>query len=222
MIPYYQDELVTLYWGDCKKIVSQLKGKFSLLLTDPPYGLAHRNEAYYCKPTIIGETKIQVMHKGRDNSEWDSNLAPQWLIDMLIDKCYNSIIFGGNYYRLPPTRCWLVWDKKNEGRDYANCELAWTNLPMAVRMVKCLWNGMLRDGGETRYHPTQKPLKVILWAMEKRKILTKGVLDPFCGSGTTLVACKLKGIRGTGIEINKEYCDITVKRLRRIKCQSNL
>jgi DNA modification methylase len=214
MEPYYQDELITLYHGDCRKIVPQLKGKFSLLLTDPPYGL--------------GQTHATVMSRGKLAKPkdygyfyWDQSRVPQWLLDQLIDKCYNSIIFGGNYYRLPPTNCWLVWDKRQTS-NFADGELAWTNLKGAVRIKRHLWNGMIRQGGETRYHPTQKPLGIILWAMEKRSILTKGVLDPFCGSGTTLVACKLKGIRGTGIEIDKKYCDITIKRLRRVKCQLNL
>lgn len=215
MKPYYQDELITLYNEDCRKVVPYLN-THSLLLTDPPYGIAKLTKMtahYISLPNGKREWTAAV-----DNSAWDSAPPPQWLLDQLIDKCYNAIIFGGNYYRLPPARCWLVWDKGvGEEAYYAHCELAWTNLPTTVKKIRCLWSGMMREGKEVKYHPAQKPLRVMIWAMEKRSMLTKGVLDPFAGCGTTLVAAKMKGVKATGIEINQKYCDIIIKRLQRVK-----
>lgn len=142
-------------------------------------------------------------------------IVPQWLIDQCVAKCSSAIIFGGNYYRLDPTRCWLVWDKHNGNNDCPACELAWTNLNKGVRMIEHLWSGAIRAGKEIKRHPHQKPLRVIQWAMEQANMYAfSSVLDPFAGSGTTLVAAKMKGYKSTGIEIEQKYCDIIVRRLK--------
>jgi len=126
--------------------------------------------------------------------------------------CKSQIIFGGNYYDLPPTTCWLVWDKLNGENDFADCELAWTNLPKAVRRKAHLWNGMIRKGQEERYHPTQKPLEVMTWALSMAGEVST-VLDPWMGSGTTLRACKDFGKSCVGIDREERYCEIAAKRL---------
>jgi DNA modification methylase len=99
----------------------------------------------------------------------------------------------------------------NGSNDFADCELAWTNLPQAVRLKNHQWNGMIRVGKENRFHPTQKPRDVMRWCIE----FTTGIaiLDPFMGSGTTLVAAKALGRNAIGIEIEEEYCKIAVDRL---------
>ena len=127
-----------------------------------------------------------------------------------------QIIFGGNYFGLPPSSCWLVWDKDNTG-DFADCELAWTNLKKAVRRLKWRWNGMLQENmanKELREHPTQKPLEVMKWAMKHAPEDCQTILDPFMGSGTTLRAAKDLGRKAIGIEIEEKYCEIAVNRLR--------
>jgi DNA modification methylase len=118
---------------------------------------------------------------------------------------------------MPPSSCWLVWDK-HISSDFADCELAWTNLPGAVRKIDYLWDGFRRKRPEPRWHCTQKPLNVIKWCITqadtklKRKVAT--ILDPFAGSGTTLVAAKAMGRRSIGIEREEDYCHIIVERLR--------
>ena len=99
------------------------------------------------------------------------------------------VLFGANHYasRLPDSPAWLVWDKRNGGCDFADCELAWTNYGCAVRKIEHLWNGMLREGKEQRYHPTQKPLKVMTWCISLCK-KAETILDPFMGSASTGVS----------------------------------
>ena len=132
---------------------------------------------------------------------------------MLIAASSFQIIFGGNYYQLPPTKCWLVWDKENGANDFADCELAWTNFNKAVRRIKYLWNGFQKARPEERYHPTQKPLSVIKWAMNHAPDSTKTILDPFAGSGTTGRAAKDLNKKAVLIEREERYCEIAASRM---------
>ena len=134
-------------------------------------------------------------------------------MDKIMSICDKQIIWCGNYFELPPSSQWLFWDKLNGDNDFADGELAWTNLGGAVRRRAHLWNGMLRKDNETREHPTQKPLGIILWCMEVAKDF-KTVLDPFMGSGTTLRAAKDMRKQAVGIELEERYCEIAAKRLQ--------
>ena len=209
MTPYYQDEYVRLYCGDCAVVLPQLE-RHDLLLTDPPYGLG-RNRKGMLEQGLRG--KGGKGSYGRDYGEffWDSERIPQWLIDQAVAKCSKAIIFGGNYYKLPSAKCWLVWDKE-QSSDFADCELAWTNLDCAVKRYRHLWSGLCRKHLEQRFHPTQKPHDVMSWALGLAGDI-ETVLDPFAGSGTTLVAAKLRNLKATGIEREERYCEIAATRL---------
>ena len=128
-----------------------------------------------------------------------------------------QIIFGGNYYNLPPTSCWLIWDKDNGVTDFADAEMAWTNMPKAVRLIRWRWNGMLQQRGgqdkEPRQHPTQKPLPVMRWCIQQAPDDVVTILDPFMGSGTTLRAAKDLSRKAIGIEIEERYCETAANRL---------
>ena len=116
-----------------------------------------------------------------------------------------------------PARCWLVWDKDNGANGYADCELAWTNLDKAVRRIKHRWMGMLQEPGmpkEERVHPTQKPVPVMRWCIQQAPENCRCVIDPFVGSGTTLVAAAREGRAAVGIEGEERYCEIAAKRLQ--------
>jgi len=123
-----------------------------------------------------------------------------------------ACVFGGNYYKMPPASCWLIWDKENTG-DFTDAEMAWTNYGTAVRLIRHRWNGMIRKGNEDRYHPTQKPLDVMKWCIGKCPGEPKTILDPFMGSGTTLRAAKDLGRKAIGIDIEEKWCEIAAKRL---------
>ncbi len=109
-----------------------------------------------------------------------------------------------------------MWDKDNGACDFADCELIWTNFDKAVRRLRYRWNGMLQEPGcarDFRQHPTQKPEAVMRWALLQAPETVKTVLDPFMGSGTTLVACKRLGRSCVGIEREERYCEIAARRL---------
>ncbi len=224
MKPYYEHAGITIYHGSALSVLDEFDAHFGqtpfdLLLTDPPYGLkeaAGKNKTRKAA-TSFGGKRTSVVADPTDfgpSSSWDNRPATE-AIAMARRLCRFQIVFGGNYYDLPPARCWLVWDKDNSG-DFADCELAWTNLDKAVRRLMYRWNGMLQQPGrpkEQRVHPTQKPEAVIVWALHQAPDTAKTILDPFMGSGTTLVAAKRLGRQCVGIEREERYCEIAAKRL---------
>ena len=205
----------TLYRGDCMEVLPTL-GRFDLVCTDPPYGIgenAHREAS---------RTKLA---KTVDYGDFDWDKAPpsRDLIGACVAAGKASILWGGNYFELPPARGWLIWDKVNSG-NFADAEMAWTNLPMSVRLYRQMWNGMIREGderGQVRVHPTQKPLGLMRWCLEWAKS-AQTILDPFMGSGTTGVACAQLGRKFTGIEREQKYFDIACQRIERAQAQGKL
>jgi site-specific DNA-methyltransferase (adenine-specific)/modification methylase len=135
----------------------------------------------------------------------------------------HQIIFGGNYFDgLGPTTCWLIWDKQNGENDFADCEMAWTNLSKAVRRIYWRWNGMIRKGDDVREHPTQKPIGVMEWCIQHLPADANTILDPFMGSGTTGVACVNLGRKFTGIELDPQYFDVACRRIEEAYKQPRL
>ena len=197
--PYYDEGGITIYNADCRQVLPFLRG-FDLLLTDPPYGIG-------AGKMNLGMWRTSRMEKG----DWDKATPPSWLLDAMLESADKHIIWGGNYYGLPPSRQYLIWDKGAgfKGRDFAECEQAW-----------CSWDGnakvYLRDplaSGDYRdkVHPTQKPAALMKWCLGLLPE-AKTVLDPFAGSGTTGVACKLEGRKAVLIEISEAYCEKAAKR----------
>jgi site-specific DNA-methyltransferase (adenine-specific)/modification methylase len=209
--PYYQDSAVTIYYGDCRQILPFL-GKFDLLLTDPPYGIGVDKSAHKSSGHVAGHGYRRVARRTYEQSNWDSGTLDEWVFLLARNLCNKQIIFGGNYYSLPPSRCWLVWDKENDGNDFADCELAWTNINGSVRMKRHLWNGMARKGREPREHPTQKPTELMSWAIHLAGEV-KTILDPCAGAGTTGRAAKDLGKKATLIEREERYCEIAARRM---------
>jgi DNA modification methylase len=205
--PYYERDGITIYNADCRKVLPFLE-RFDLLLTDPPYGIG------IAKRGTIGTSKAAAV-RDYGRSDWDNSTPPSWFMQAAQLAAETNIIWGGNYYGLPGSSCWLVWDKDNTG-DFADCELAWTNMERAVRKFRWRWNGMLQENGgakkEQRFHPTQKPLALMRWCLSLVPDAAT-VLDPFMGSGTTLVAAKLEGRQAVGIEISEKYCEAAANRL---------
>lgn len=191
----------TLYLGDCRDILPTL-GKVDAVVTDPPYGIGEAGgNAVKRQRQAGGNSKALADQRVYDALEWDNEPIDAALIAKVRGAGRWQIIFGGNYYDCPPASCWLVWDKENGENDFADCELAWTNLPKAVRRIKFMWNGMLRAHGEHRGdHPTQKPIGVMKWCIGHLPDSATTILDPFMGSGTTGVAAVQMGRDFIGIE----------------------
>lgn len=208
-------EGVTLYLGDCREILPTL-GRVDAVVTDPPYGIGEA--AGKAKTRTSGFTS-KIKNAGqyrRDygDDDWDNEPIDAQTMALVREAGRWVVIFGGNYYTLPATSCWLVWDKLNGETDFADCELAWTNLPKAVRRIQFLWNGALRGNKETRGdHPTQKPLGVMRWVIQQIPAPAETILDPFMGSGTTGVAAVSLGRKFTGVEKKQLYFDAACRRI---------
>lgn len=212
----------TLYLGDCRDVLPTL-GKVDAVVTDPPYGIGEAGgNAAKRQRKAGGNSKSLADQREYDALDWDNEpIAPE-LIAAIRKAARWQIIFGGNYYDCPPTSCWLVWDKENGDNDFADCELAWTNLPKAVRRIKFMWNGMLRANGEQRGdHPTQKPIGVMKWCIGHLPH-SETILDPFMGSGTTGVAAVQMGRRFIGIEREPKYFEIACRRIEDAQRQGDL
>ena len=192
-----------LILGDCLEVMPLL-GTVDAVVTDPPYGIGESG-AKSASRSKLAKADLYA-HK-----VWDTATADDAIV-LAVDISKNAIVFGGNYYNLPPTSCWLVWDKQNTG-DFADCELAWTNLNKAVRRIYWRWNGMIRKGHDVREHPTQKPVGVMEWCINHLPSDATTILDPFMGSGTTLVACEKLGRQGIGIELDPDYFEIACRRV---------
>ncbi len=198
MKPYYDEDGITIYCADCRDVLPLLP-KVDLVLTDPPYGHGDR---------WAGGTWGAASMYAVDAKRWDAEAVDPALLRHAVDQGEHSIVWGGNYFTLPPSRCWLSWEKSSRMATLADFELAWTSFD---RPAKSFREDRNPDG--KRYHPTQKPLSLIMWCISFSP--SSGlILDPFMGSGTTLVAAKQLGRRAIGIEIEQKYCDIAIERLR--------
>jgi DNA modification methylase len=207
---------VELYNVDCLEFMKTLPDKsVDAVITDPPYG--------------IGECQDKVMSRGKlakpidyGTFDWDKQPANQEQIDNCRRTSNNQVIFGGNYFVLPPSSSWIVWDKLNGNNDFADCELAWTSHKKAVRKFTYLWNGMIKQKPEERFHPTQKPLALMKWVIENYTKESDTIFDPFMGSGTTGVACVQTGRNFIGCEIDEGYFKIAQKRIKYAEQQMRL
>ena len=203
----------TLYLGDCLEILPTLP-KVDAVITDPPYGI---NEA--AGKNVSRVNKAYANDYGNDT--WDAAPLSGELLASVLAAGKWQALFGGNYFGLPASSCWLVWDKLNGNSDFADCELAWTNWPKAVRRLQWRWNGMIRQGNEDRFHPTQKPLQVMAWMID---LCPKAdtIIDPFMGSGTTGVAALSRVKSFIGIEREPKYFDIACRRIEEAQKQAAL
>lgn len=211
----------TLYLGDCLDILPGLP-KVDAVITDPPYGIGedHNNVASRQR-RAGGNSSALADQRDYGHFDWDSSPASPESIRHIQAASKWQAIFGGNYFDLPPTSCWLVWDKQNGSNDFADCELAWTNWPKAARRIQWRWNGMIRQGNESRFHPTQKPLGVMRWVIDLCPA-SQTILDPYMGSGTTGVACMQMGRQFIGIEKEPKYFDIACRRIEQAQRQPDM
>ena len=194
--------------------------KADWIITDPPYGIGEDGKKNHSRG-VLAQAKQYTA------KEWDKKRVEKQYFDLMREISNEQIIFGGNYYTdfLPPSSCWIVWDKENGDSDFADCELAWCSRKSAVRVCRYRWAGMLQGNmknKETRIHPTQKPLPVIEWILNKYTNEGDLILDPFIGSGTTAAACHKLKRRYIGFELDKEYFDLAENRIKELKNQLSI
>ena len=211
-VEHLSDDVV-LYLGDCLDVMQTL-GKVDAVVADPPYGIGFSHGGNDRSGIGGGRyaTKFAGVKIAGDSNTFDP--APY------IEIAPITILWGGNHFadRLPASPSWFVWDKRassHHTNDFADCELAWTNRSGVARVFRHQWDGMMRasERGETRVHPTQKPIALMKWCIGHLPPDTKTILDPFMGSGTTGVACVQLGRKFIGIEIEPKYFDIACRRI---------
>ena len=186
--------------------------KAELLLTDPPYGID------VVQNKQVGGEKIAKCNQYSAIIGDDTTDTARANYDVALTCTENQIIFGGNYFTdfLPPSRCWIVWDKQNTG-NFADAELAWTSFDKGVRLYHFLWNGLCREGsreveGKTRVHPTQKPVGMLADILKDFSEENDSILDCFGGSGSTLIACEQLNRKCYMCELDPHYCDVIIQR----------
>lgn len=193
----------TLYLADCREVLPTL-GKVDAVVTDPPYGIG-----FAAQPT-----KWQ-RRAGKKPESWDDSPVP---LVCGLPELAPAIIWGGNYYALPQTRCWLSWFKPDAPPSMAHFELAWTSFDANSRQLSV---SIGETNPERVGHPTQKPIRLMRWCLSFVPDAPL-ILDPFMGSGTTGVAAMLEQRRFIGIEREPKYFDIACRRIDDAQRQGNL
>lgn len=180
---------------------------FDLAIVDPPYGIGA------AKQIDLGNSNKKQKHKTKD---WDNEIPMPEYFDELQRVSKNQIIWGGNYFLdyLGSTRCFLIWDKQNGTNSMADAELAWTSFETSVRMYR---GHIFKGIGNTNYnpiHPTQKPVKLYKWLLDKYAKQGDKILDTHLGSGSIAIACHDYGFELTACELDKEYYDKAIQRIQ--------
>ena len=212
-------------------------GYFELAIVDPPYGDGGHG-AWKCKDGSrfggrfdkykISAQPIKVHRDGICSHDkkiisWDSSPPPEYF-EELFRVSQNQIIFGGNYFGLPPTRCFIVWDKKQpDGVSFAQAEYAWTSFNANAKIFRCAPRG---DGGNTkgekRIHVCQKPIALYKWLLHNYAKLGDKILDTHVGSASSLIVCEDMGYEYVGYEVDKGYYDAACQRMRLHRAQMRL
>lgn len=201
--PYYDEDGITIYHADCREILPHLP-KVDLVLTDPPYGIGSR-----LVTGGKGGSFDRLIMSCADT--WDFK-PDQQVFELIFSMSQDQVIWGGNFFKLPPCDKPLCWNKlRPNQKNLSEWEYAWTSLVGRAEMFTYCANGGF-VAKETLEHPTQKPTPLFQWCLEFFRD-AQTILDPFMGSGTTLRAAKDLGRKAIGIEIEERYCEIAVKRL---------
>jgi site-specific DNA-methyltransferase (adenine-specific) len=194
---------VSLYLGDCLNFMRTMPaGSADAVITDPPYGI-----------NIAANPFRQKFEK----SDWDGLPASSESISELRRVSIHQIIWGGNYFNLPPTRCFLIWDKvQPEDFSSAMVEMAWSNFDRSAKLFR------RHVVSYEKFHPTTKPIELMRWCIENYTNPSDTIFDPFMGSGTTGVACVQLGRNFIGCEIDPKYFEIAKKRIAQAEMQPQL
>jgi len=200
---------------DCLEFMKKLPDQyFDLIITDPPYGIDYGG---LLKGKGDGKGGMDKNGWREWNSpEWDQERPSEEVFKEMLRVSKNQVIWGGNYFvdYLKPSMCWLVWDKGQREFSLADGELAWTSFNKALRIFTYSRAKFLNGMNEKREHPTQKPVALGRWILQKSAKEGDLIFDPFTGSGSFLVACKQLNYKFIGCEINEDYCKIAEERLK--------
>lgn len=191
---------------DCLEYMRSLPDKhFDLCIADPPYGLD--------KKSTHGRGKLKNRCLNRGNiQKWDVR-PDQTYFDEIFRISKNQIIWGGNYFPLPPTRCFVCWDKQQVWENFSQCELAWTSFNKPAKHVTISNRGKHID--HVNWHPTSKPVELYTYLLSHFAQQGDKIFDPFLGSGSSRIATYKMGFDFVGCELDKEYFQLQEERFRR-------
>jgi site-specific DNA-methyltransferase (adenine-specific) len=179
---------------------------FDLAIVDPPYGIDINSSG-------------RLGHYGGKGKKWDSDIPNDIYFKELFRVSKNQIIWGGNYFYLPPTRCFLIWDKEQpEDVSFASCEFAWTSFNLSAKT----FYKRPQNADVQRIHPTQKPVALYKWLLDKYAKQGDKILDTHLGSGSIAIACHDYGFDLTACELDKEYFDKAMQRINNHTAQTKL
>lgn len=199
---------IQLFNMDCMEAMKEMPDKaFDLAIVDPPYGIDAGNMTMG-----RGSRNDTGKNKAKD---WDSMAPAREYFEELFRVSKQQVIWGGNYFPLPPSRCFLIWDKLDYNSDFASAELAWTSFNAVVKTFQHARN----KGNITKIHPTQKPVDLYSWILNRYAPPQAKILDTHLGSGSIAIACYDMGFDLTGYEIDKDYYEAACKRLEQHKRQ---
>lgn len=205
-------ELNKIYNEDCLEAMKQMPDKyFDLAIIDPPYGLGQRTTSGGCKKN--SNTKFKEDLK---NKQWDNSTPTKEYFNELFRISKNQIIWGGNYFDLPPTRTIICWDKMVYIQTMSQIEMAWTSFDSPARLVK------INNTDKNRFHPTQKPVALYEWLLNNYAKKGDKILDTHLGSASSIIACKKLGFEYMGFELDKDYFNKAKERIEKFESQENL
>lgn len=193
---------------DCMEYMKGLEDNaFDLAIVDPPYGIE------ITKSGRLG-------HYGESSKKnWDSNAPTDDYFNQLNRVSKNQIIWGANYFGLPATRCFVIWDKQQpEDVSFASCEYAWTSFDESAKT----YYQRPQNADKYRIHPTQKPVKLYQWLLDKYAKEGDRILDTHLGSASSAIAAHYAGYDFVGTELDKHYFDLATERFKKETAQIDL
>ena len=212
--PMTQNHCYTLpfsevYNEDCIEVMKRYPDNyFYLAVVDPPYGIG-------ANKMQLGNGKKKIY---RGENDWDNSIPTAEYWEQLFRVSKNQIVWGGNYMTeyLPPSRCWIFWDKGTGNNSYADGELAWCSFNKVVKKYSRFWSGgnAKERGDIDRVHPTQKPISLYEWILKEFAVEGNLILDTHLGSGSSRIACQKNGYSFTGFELDKDYYEAQEKRFK--------
>lgn len=221
---------IELYNLDCMEYMRGLDDNaFDLAIVDPPYGLGEAGKRSGTRCSKTGAAKFWGSKNTRgaaikstpfESKDWDNEPPPVEYFKELKRVSKNQIIWGANHFIdiiNESSPCWIVWDKLNEGSNFADCELAYTSFKTAVRKFQFRWSGMLQGdmrNKEKRIHPTQKPVKLYQWLLNNYAKEGDKILDTHLGSGSSAIAAHYGGFDFVGCELDEDYFKAAKKRIK--------
>jgi len=198
---------------------------FDLAIVDPPNGINHANKAGEQSGQKYGNAAAKK--KNYTSKDWDLEIPNDLYFNELKRVSKNQIVWGGNYMTdyLEQKSGWIFWDKNNGDNNFSDGELAWTSFDCGLRKIEVTWNGMIQydmKNKENRFHPTQKPIKLYKAVLDKYAKQGDKILDTHLGSGSIAIACHDYGFELTACELDAEYYEKAVQRIKNHTNQMNL